>query len=89
MTKSPKKKRNRLSPEELQRRRAQRRASMRESVQRLLYSREQTAEVLGGISISSVIRLERDGRLAKVRLRGAVFHRCEDVHALASQVEAA
>jgi hypothetical protein len=62
------------------------------SVRRLLYSREQTCEALGGISISSVIRLEREGRLSKVRLRGLtgkVFNPVEDVEALASAVECA
>ena len=55
------------------------------SVKRLLYTREQTAECLGGISVSSLIRLERDGSLSKVRLRGLtgqVFHRADQVEAL-------
>ena len=59
-------------------------------VRRLLYAREQTAEALGGISISSVIRLEREGRLSKVRLRGLsgkVFNPVDEVEALASAVE--
>jgi len=74
---------NSLSPEERQRREEQRRASVR----RLLYSREQTAEVLGGISIPTIIRLENEGRLSKVRLHGVtskVFHKVEEVEALAS-----
>jgi hypothetical protein len=61
------------------------------AVRRLLYTREQTAEALGGISVSSVIRLENEGRLRKVRLRGEtgqVFNPAGDVEALASSVEA-
>jgi len=57
------------------------------SVRRLLFTREQTAFALGGISVSSVIRLEQDGRLRKVRLRGLtgqVFNPVEDVEALAA-----
>lgn len=57
---------------------------------RLLYTREQTAQALGGISISSIIRLENDGRLRKVRLRGKtgqVFHNVSDIEALASGEE--
>ena len=56
------------------------------SVPRLLYTRAQTGEALGGISVSSVIRLERQGSLSKVRLRGLtgqVFHRADQVEALA------
>ena len=56
------------------------------SVRRLLLTRQQTAEALGGISVSSVIRLEKDGRLSKVRLRGLtgqVFNRADEVEALA------
>ena len=56
------------------------------SVRRLLCTRAQTGEALGGISVSSVIRLERQGSLSKVRLRGLtgqVFHRADQVEALA------
>ena len=58
------------------------------SVRRLLYARGQTAEVLGGISLSTVIRLEREGRITPIKLLkdrpGAqVFHRVEEVEALA------
>jgi hypothetical protein len=57
------------------------------SVERLLYSREQTAEALGGISIMTVIRMERRGILPRVRLLGSpngkVFHPAEAVHAIA------
>jgi hypothetical protein len=88
-----KSKRRQLSPEELERRRRQRNASVR----RLLYTREQTGEALGGISVSSVIRLEQLGKLRKVRPHGGldkegrptgqVFNPVEDVEALASAVE--
>jgi hypothetical protein len=59
------------TPAELERRREERdrrHAQRRTSIRRLLYTREQTGEALGGISISSVIRLEQDGCLSKVRL---------------------
>jgi hypothetical protein len=56
-------------------------------VERLLYSRAQTAHALGGISIATVIRHENAGRLDKVRPagspNGAVFHRAEQVRKLA------
>jgi hypothetical protein len=57
-----------------------------ESVARLLYTREQTAYALGGVSIATIIRLENEGRLRKVRLRGQgqVFNPSADVEALAS-----
>jgi DNA-binding XRE family transcriptional regulator len=54
-------------------------------VERLLYSREQTAEALGGVSNMTIVRLENDRKLRKVRLRGGagkVFHLVEDVLAL-------
>lgn len=35
---------------------------------RLLYSRRQVAHLLGGVSVSSVIRLEKRGKLKGVRL---------------------
>ena len=60
------------SPEELKRRceeRKRRREERNASVPRLLYTREQTGAALS-ISVSSVIRLEDDGRPRKVRLRG-------------------
>lgn len=56
------------------------------TVERLLYSRQQTAFALGGISIATVQRLENAGLLDKVRLAsetGAVFHRIEQVRELA------
>ncbi len=57
------------------------------SVERLLYSRTQTAHALGGISIATVQRIERRGLLDKVRPagspKGAVFHRAEQVRKLA------
>ena len=81
----PPAKSKRLSPEELERRRRQ-----RNEARRLLYTRGQTGEALGGISVSSVIRLENEGKLRKVRLRGEtgqVFNPVADVEALASAVE--
>jgi hypothetical protein len=59
-------------------------------IRRLLYTRGQTGEALGGISVSSVIRLENEGKLRKVRLRGEtgqVFNPVADVEALASAVK--
>ena len=60
--------------------------TMEAKPQRLLYTREQTADVLGGISVGSVIRLEKAGRLKPIRLTGRktgqVFHRAEDVLSL-------
>lgn len=54
--------------------------------QQLLYSREQAARLLGGVSISTITRLEQEGRLTPVRLSnsktGQVFYRSEDVIAL-------
>lgn len=53
---------------------------------RLLYSREQVAELLGGISTATVRRMERAGRLHPIRLTGRnsgqVFFKSEDVLAL-------
>jgi hypothetical protein len=58
-------------------------------LERLLYSREQAAEQLGGVSTDTVRRLERQGRLKPVRLTGSrtgkVFYRAEQVHALIEQ----
>ena len=55
-------------------------------IERLLYTREQTAELLGGVSISTIRRLEREKRLKPIRLSlsptGQVFHQASDVHAL-------
>jgi hypothetical protein len=57
------------------------------SVERLLYSRRQTAHALGDISIATVLRIENAGLLDKIRLAGgptgAVFHRAEQVRKLA------
>jgi hypothetical protein len=57
-------------------------------VERLLYSRGQTAEALGGISIMTVIRMEQLGILPRVRLfgsrNGKVFHPAEKARALAT-----
>jgi hypothetical protein len=53
--------------------------------ERLLFTREQTAELLGGCSIATVRRLERAGSLHPVRLTratGRVFFKRDDVLAL-------
>jgi len=69
-------------------RRARQRAQSIAAITQLLYSRRQTAKVLGGISIATIQRLEARGLLDKVRLagssNGAVFHRAAQVHALAA-----
>ena len=36
--------------------------------ERLLYSREQVADLLGGVSINTIRRLESEGRLKPIRL---------------------
>jgi hypothetical protein len=68
-------------------RRARQRAQSLDAVERLLYSRKQTAHVLGGVSIATILRMEARGLLDKVRLagvrNGAVFHRAEQVRQLA------
>ena len=78
--------RNSISASERERR-TRKRAQSLAAVDQLLYSRRQTAHALGGISIATVIRLENRGLLTKVRLAGvpsgAVFHRAEQVRALA------
>ena len=59
------------------------------AARQLLYTRAQTARVLGGISLSTILRLEREGALKKIRLmRGVsaqVFHSAENVNALVAQ----
>jgi hypothetical protein len=53
---------------------------------RLLYSRRQVAELLGGITVATVRQLEREGRLTPIRLTGRktgqVFFTDENVRAL-------
>lgn len=51
-------------------RRAQQRARSLNDVEQLLYRRRQTARVLGEISIATIQRLEKAGKLTKVRLAG-------------------
>jgi hypothetical protein len=58
------------------------------TVRRLLYSREQAGHALGGVSISTVIRLEREGVLTPIKLlpkrtSAQTFYRVEEVEALA------
>jgi hypothetical protein len=59
------------------------------TVERLLYSRQQTAQALGGISIRTVIRFEEEGRLGKVQFKNSrtakVFNPAADVIALAEK----
>ena len=59
----------------------------RVSRQPLLYRRATTAGLLD-VSISSVKRLEQDGKLDRIRRRKIVFHRAEQVHQLAQQSDA-
>jgi hypothetical protein len=57
---------------------------------RLLFTREQVAALLGGVSIATIRRLEQRGQLHPVRLTprtGQVFHRAEDVQRLIDQAE--
>jgi hypothetical protein len=69
-----------------QSRRAQQREQALAAVQRLLYSRAQTARALGA-SVRTVQRMEQRGLLDQVRLAGSpngmVYHRVEQVVALA------
>ncbi|MFZ2081143.1 MAG: hypothetical protein WAV38_31750 [Xanthobacteraceae bacterium] len=80
--------RRRISPDQ-QARRTQRREQSLAAVEQLLYSREQTARALGGISVATILRMEARGLLDQVRVagspkgKGAVFHRVEQVRALA------
>ena len=50
----------------------------------LLVSREQMAEMLGGVSTSTIVRLEKQGRLTPVRLTrkptSMVFYTVDNVH---------
>jgi DNA-binding transcriptional MerR regulator len=56
---------------------------------RLLYTRRQVAELLGGCDVSTVRRLEKQGRLKAVRLTksatGMVYFRADDVIALVAE----
>ena len=65
-------------------------ASHAETPARLIYSRQQVAEMLGGISTASVRRLEREGRLQPIRLgrspTAMVFFRASDIEALVAGV---
>jgi hypothetical protein len=59
-----------------------------EQGERLLYSRRQTAHVLGGVSLRTIKELEASGQLDVVRLNkrsptAQVFHRAWQVQALA------
>jgi hypothetical protein len=58
-----------------------------QQLRRLLYTREQSAHVLGGVSIATIRRLEAEGLLSLIRLSRSptaqVFHRADQVHNLA------
>jgi hypothetical protein len=59
------------------------------TVRRLLYSRGQACHALGGISIATVIRLEKHGALTPIKLlpkkiSAQTFYRVEEIEALAS-----
>jgi hypothetical protein len=58
-----------------------------EPVQPLLVNRHRAAKMLGGISTSTLIRMEQHGKLKPIRLSGhpssVVFYRVEDVERLA------
>jgi hypothetical protein len=78
------------SPAELERRRAERERRRTErlaSARPLLYPREQSAERLN-CSVSTIIRLEKMGKLTRVRPggrpTGKVYHKALQVEALAS-----
>jgi hypothetical protein len=48
--------------------------------QRLLYTRKQARELLGGISVFTLIRLEREGRLKPIRLSRSPTSQAYYVH---------
>ncbi len=81
-----------LSEKERRRRGAQSAGSHVETTTRLLYSREQVAGMLGGVSIATVRRLEREGRLKPVRLSRSptamVFFRAADVEVMIEEAGA-
>lgn len=56
------------------------------SARQLLYTRAQTAELLGNVSLATIRRLENEGLLKPVRLSRSptamVFFRASDVEAL-------
>lgn len=52
----------------------------------LLYTRRQAAALLGGVSLPTVIRLEREGKLRAIRLlpkqHSQVFYAASEIQAL-------
>jgi hypothetical protein len=58
---------------------------------RLLYSRKETARLLGGISTATLRRLEASGRLRGIRLTksksSCVYFRMEDIEKLLAEVD--
>jgi len=61
-----------------------------ETTKRLLYSRKQVAQLLGGISVATVKRLEQRGLLRGIRLTrscvGSVYFRDIDIDAFLAEV---
>jgi hypothetical protein len=69
-------------------REAQRRAAQsKRDRERLLYDRAETGHLLGGVSTSTLIRLEQSGLLVAVkpsgRANGKTFYTSQSVHRLA------
>jgi hypothetical protein len=60
-----------------------------EALEPLLLTRQQVAQLLGGVDVSFVRRLEKSGRLKPIRLTRSptamVFHRKADVMALVEE----
>lgn len=65
------------------------RSSSEHQPERLLLTRRQVAEMLGGVSVETVRRLEDEGRLKPIRLSRSptaqVFFKAADVHALVEE----
>jgi predicted DNA-binding transcriptional regulator AlpA len=58
--------------------------------EQLLLSRKQVARLLGNISVATLRRLEKQGRLRGVRLSrgtGSVFFRVADIHAFIEEAK--
>lgn len=65
----------------------QRRRSEQSARDKLLYDRAETGHLLGGVSTSTLIRLEETGKLVPIkpsgRENGKTFYTSENVHRLA------
>lgn len=63
------------------------------TTKRLLYTRKQVAELLGGVNPAYIAFLEREGRLTGVRFTRAssarCYYRANDVQRLVDELEAA